>query len=267
MRVIAVLDLMDRVIVRGIGGRRDRYRPIDSPLVEGAAPQAVARAIRQRFGIAEFYLADLDAIEGRPPSWDIYDRLLGEGVALWVDAGLRDRRQAAAMAAFEMQSQELPVGSTPTQFRSAAADRRPDGVIAGLETVGNPQTLAAMIEEVGQDRLVFSLDLLGGAPLASRGWPASGAWDIAQHAFRAGVRRFIVLDLARVGMGQGTGTGELCRRLRGLDNSIEIVAGGGVRGVEDLGSLADAGCNAALVASALHDGRLTPEGVRSLGPR
>jgi phosphoribosylformimino-5-aminoimidazole carboxamide ribotide isomerase len=46
-----------------------------------------------------------------------------------------------------------------------------------------------------------------------------------------------------------------------------IVAGGGVRGVPDLEALANAGCDAALVASALHDGRLTPHDIRRIEKR
>jgi phosphoribosylformimino-5-aminoimidazole carboxamide ribotide isomerase len=38
---------------------------------------------------------------------------------------------------------------------------------------------------------------------------------------------------------------------------LEIISGGGVRGPRDLQALAAAGADAALVASALHDGRLS----------
>ncbi len=85
---------------------------------------------------------------------------------------------------------------------------------------------------------------------------ALSAQQIALTAFRGGVRRMIVLDLARVGMGEGVGTEQLCRSLACRLPELEIIAGGGVRGPGDLDSLARAGCDAALVASALHDGRL-----------
>jgi phosphoribosylformimino-5-aminoimidazole carboxamide ribotide isomerase len=65
-----------------------------------------------------------------------------------------------------------------------------------------------------------------------------------------------VLDLARVGMGEGVGTEPVCRSLRCIDPKLQIISGGGVRGLGDLESLAQAGCDAALVASALHDGRV-----------
>jgi phosphoribosylformimino-5-aminoimidazole carboxamide ribotide isomerase len=42
---------------------------------------------------------------------------------------------------------------------------------------------------------------------------------------------------------------------------VTLVAGGGVRGADDLARLADAGCDGALVATALHDGRLSAADV------
>jgi len=41
--------------------------------------------------------------------------------------------------------------------------------------------------------------------------------------------------------------------------------GGGVRGAEDLRSVAASGCDAVLVASALHDGRLTAADLAAVG--
>ena len=43
--------------------------------------------------------------------------------------------------------------------------------------------------------------------------------------------------------------------------AVTLLAGGGVRGIEDLARLADAGCDGALVATAVHDGRLSSSHV------
>ena len=72
MRVIPVLDIKDGLVVRGIGGRRDEYRPIASKLTASCQPVDVARAFRDLLGLEEIYLADLDAIAGARPAWDIY---------------------------------------------------------------------------------------------------------------------------------------------------------------------------------------------------
>jgi phosphoribosylformimino-5-aminoimidazole carboxamide ribotide isomerase len=64
-----------------------------------------------------------------------------------------------------------------------------------------------------------------------------------------------VLDLARVGAGDGLDT-HLIARVRNAAPGVSLLAGGGVRGLDDLMRLADAGCDGALVATALHNGRL-----------
>jgi phosphoribosylformimino-5-aminoimidazole carboxamide ribotide isomerase len=246
VQVVPVMDLMRGEVVRGVGGRRHEYRPITSVLSADARPATVAAALA-RAGFRQAYLADLDAIGGAPPAWTTYAEILRSGLDLWVDAGLSTVEQAGEMAAF-------------------AAERRPlSAIVAGLESLADPQSLADMVKLVGPGRLVFSLDLKAGEPLVgSAAWRGLDARQIANLALRAGVRRMILLDLAQVGMGQGVSTAPLCRALGSLGAQVQILAGGGVRSLADLRVLAAAGCDAALVASALHDGRLSPGDCESL---
>src|SRR5262249_2853306 len=135
-------------------------------------------------------------------------------------------------------------------------------IVAGLETLSSDAMLEELISLVGPDRLVFSLDLLEGRPLLNTkiaAWQSLDPLAIAQRAIEVGVTRMIVLDLAQVGTGGGTSTNDLCRQLKRLRPNLEITSGGGVRGPADLELLAEAGCDFALVASALHDGRITPQ--------
>ena len=83
---------------------------------------------------------------------------------------------------------------------------------------------------------------------------------MAERAAQAGAGAVIVLDLARVGTGTGLDLA-LIGRVRDAVPGVTLLAGGGVRGPEDLARLADAGCDGALVATALHDGRLGPEDI------
>ncbi|HVW36962.1 MAG TPA: HisA/HisF-related TIM barrel protein [Pirellulales bacterium] len=240
MQIIPVIDLMGGLVVRGVAGRRHEYRPIESRLCDDATPAAVGAALRARFGFRQAYVADLDAIAGADPAWSVYEELGRSGYSLRLDAGAATADQARRIAEFR-----------GGQLFSA--------VVVGLESLASPTALAEMLASVGAERLVFSLDLKAQTPLtAAADWQGLDALAIAGEALRLGVRRFIVLDLAQVGMSAGVGTEPLCRQLRALDAEIEIVAGGGVRGLGDLDSLAAAGCDGALVASALHDGRLTP---------
>ncbi len=74
-------------------------------------------------------------------------------------------------------------------------------------------------------------------------------------AIEAGLRQLIALDLARVGTGQGLGTLPLLAALCMLPRDIELIAGGGITGPEDLRAPRDLGVDATLVGSVLPDGR------------
>jgi phosphoribosylformimino-5-aminoimidazole carboxamide ribotide isomerase len=185
------------------------------------------------------YVADLDALAGGEPDCPVYAALRAEGFRLWVDAGLRDAAAARRLAQSGVET-----------------------VVAGLETVAGPAALAETVSDLGS-RLVFSLDLKEGIPLARECWEGD-AWSVAAEAVRWGVRRVLVLDLARVGAAAGPGAPDLCARLAAAFPEVEVSAGGGVRGRADLERLRECGVRAVLVASALHDGTLRPGDLADL---
>jgi phosphoribosylformimino-5-aminoimidazole carboxamide ribotide isomerase len=237
--ILPVLDLLGGQVVRGVAGRRDEYRPIASTLVPSAEPLDIARALRSRFGFTEFYVADLDAIVHGQPDWTTLQQLTEAGFSLWIDAGLSESHDGRL--------QDL-MGLSP------------GGIIIGLESVAGPDALAAIVAQVGAERAVFSLDLKAGAPLGRLdAWQNGSAWEIARTAIeRNGLRRMIVLDLARVGVGSGVGTEELCAKIKQTWPHVQLTAGGGVRSLEDVQRLQGFGVDRVLVASALHDGRIPP---------
>lgn len=241
MRILPVLDVQGGVVVRGVGGRRQEYRPLVSRLTPSCRPLDVAAAFRTHFGLSELYVADLDAIGGAAPALPLYAGLRSRGFRPWVDAGIRTAASGAAVAAAGV-----------------------EGLVVGLETVACPGVVADLCRVFG-DRVVFSLDLKDGAPLGDlSAWERGDAAGIAAQAVGLGVRQLIVLDLARVGGDGGTGTEDLCRGLASRHPGVEVVAGGGVRDVTDVRRLRECGAAGVLVASALHDGRITREQVAAL---
>ncbi len=223
---------MGGYVVRGVAGRRWEYRPIVSRLCASTDPVDVARAFRTSCGLSDLYVADLDAIGGGDPALSTYSDLMSDGFRLWIDAGVTNLTRVRRLA-------------------DAGAER----IVVGLETAG-PTVLAEACRAFAE-RIVFSLDLKEGAPLGnSVAWETSEAERIAEKAVGFGVRRLIVLDLAKIGVAAGTGTEDLCVRLTAAHPHLEVIAGGGVRGPEDLHRLRNCGIGTVLVASALHDGRL-----------
>lgn len=236
MKILPVIDLLQGVVVRGIGGRRAEYRPIISALCDDPSPVSVARAFHDKLGCDDCYVADLDAIAGAPPNEHAYDAIVDAGLQPWIDAGTGDLNKAAAIARW--------------------LDRRsPRGrIVVGLESLADLATLRAITVAVGAERTVFSLDLRDGRPLTrDASCAALTPLEIAVVAIEAGIRSLIVLDLAAVGMQGGVPTLDLCRVLRERYPQLELTSGGGVRSRDDLDRLAAAGCDRALVASALHE--------------
>jgi len=244
MRVIPVIDLMNGQVVRGFAGRRSEYRPIQSSIIADARPATVARAFVERFRFDTAYVADLDSILHGRPDLESYRCIAAAGLQLWLDAGLTNAAKAATIL---------------KSYYGGVSPR----LVIGLESLESAEALAG-IRAIAPEPPVFGLDLLNGQPLTRiPAWQELSPLEIAQTVRSLGIRDLIVLDLADVGTNGGTRTLELCRQIRQSAVFDRIIAGGGVRGVADLLALAEAGCDAALVASALHDGRLTAEEVQT----
>jgi phosphoribosylformimino-5-aminoimidazole carboxamide ribotide isomerase len=242
MKVVPTLDLKAGSVVRAVAGQRDVYHPIESRLIEGSDPIAFGRAFADKFGLRHAYVADLDAIDGADPAWDIYVGLIGCGLSLWIDAGLSDQARIEQMVEFADDHSTVR------------------GIIFGLESVPHIDTVVAGLRLAGPQRFIFSLDMKDGRPLArSEDWNGKIAANIARAVIEAGVQQILLIDLATVGMHGGCGTERLCRILHRKYPQVKFYAGGGIRGASDLEWLARHGCSAAVVSSSLHDGWLQPE--------
>jgi phosphoribosylformimino-5-aminoimidazole carboxamide ribotide isomerase len=240
MRLIGVLDLLAGRAVHARGGHRDRYEPVQAVAgmaIESGDAVSLARIYLRDLAVTELYVADLDAIGGRPRQDAVVAAIAALGAPLWLDAGAGST--LAARHALEL----------------AAAV-----VVVGLETLPSYDALAEICRAVDGDRVAFSLDLRDGEPLVSSGVPHEPPHIVAERAVSAGAAAVIVMDLARVGTATGVDM-SLMARVREAVPGVTLVAGGGVRGADDLARLADAGCDGALVATALHDGRLSAADV------
>jgi phosphoribosylformimino-5-aminoimidazole carboxamide ribotide isomerase len=240
MRVIPVVDLKGGVAVHAVRGDRERYRPLASRIVAGADPVEVTRAVREGFGLDELYVADLDAIAGGSGHAEVVAALAGEA-RMMVDAGATD---AAAVARL------LDLGVAR--------------VIVGTESLPGVDAFARLRAELPDAPLVVSVDLRAGRLLSpDPALTGTGAVDALARLADAGASEAIVLDLARVGSGEGPDV-TLVAELRARVPEVELLAGGGVRDADDLHALARAGAAGALVATALHGGAIDPAELRAL---
>lgn len=230
VRIIPVLDLKDGQVVRASGGRRDSYRPIVTPLAASSEPVDVASGLRTLYPFDAFYCADLDAIAGKAPNIAALQALhqMPAPPTLWVDAGIAEGSQLDALLS--------------------------DPLCQAVIGTESQRDTALMTHFAGHARVILSLDFFadgfhGPTELLENTelWPAT----------------VIVMTLERVGSAAGPDL-ERLTAVKSQAGSRQIVAAGGVRNAADAARLSALGINAALVATSLHDGTLTPEQLASL---
>lgn len=233
MEIIPVLDLKGGVVVHARMGLRNSYRPIETPLSPNSRPIDVARGLLSIYPFTSFYVADLDAIEGKGDNDAVLIELRSAfpELALWVDKGVA-----------ELTGAERWLGAGLGHL------------VLGSET----QRTGGLVQHFCQDdRIILSLDYRGDAfvgPSAllnnTDSWPS----------------KVIVMTLARVGSATGPDMDRLTE-IKARASDKRIFAAGGVRNADDLATLAQAGITGALVATSLHNGALTGAQIARLQSR
>ncbi len=254
MRIIGVIDLKDGQAVHARGGRRDEYALVSEAAGTVINGDAVKLAgVYESLGLTDIYVADLDAIGsavGRGP--DPPPRGFGE-VRATTTPNVAVVRRICKLGGHVLV--DGGVARLDHAHRVAAAGAHE--VIVGLETLTSFDLLRDICR---QYPVTFSLDLRNGIPMNGTGRTGLSPEDLAREAVAAGAKAIIVLDVARVGGTAGPDT-EMLKRIRPLVTGAALLAGGGVRGLDDLKLLDRIGCDGALIATALHDGRLTASDV------
>lgn len=226
--IIPVIDLKSGRAVRAAGGERAAYRPLSTPLCPDGEPLTAARGLLGLHPFSRLYIADLDAIEGGPPQHSVMKSIRAAlpQMELWIDAGIHD---AAALSRWR--------------------DRGLGRAVLGSESLSEPRL-------AGSADGILSLDFRGDVFLGSPEllsdadfWPET----------------LIVMTLHSVGGRTGPDLAKLRQILRQAGSRRRVFAAGGVRGLFDLRLLMEAGVAGALIASALHDGRITGAEIASLG--
>lgn len=240
LKVIPVIDILNGRVVHAVKGNRSEYRPLKSSLTQSTDPLDVAKVFKS-LGFCQLYVADLDAIIECASNFSALKQIAREtGLELMVDAGVTSLDRAEAL--FEAGISKL---------------------IIGTETLQNKQFVRESIRRFGAERVILSLDLKEGKVLLCPGFVGSTEPQELLGEFRTmGLTQVIVLDLSRVGSGVGVNL-ELIKKAIGL--GLDVYAGGGVRDIADLSKLKEAGIRGALVATALHTGKIDVSTLKQAG--
>ncbi len=234
MQLIPVIDLLDGHAVHAIKGDRARYQPVKSVLCKTSDPLDLARAFRDRLGLSEIYIADLNAIQTSGAD-----------------------RHAAAIAALARQEKMdiiLDAGISDVSTAQRWMDHGVRKVVVGSETLSGWDALHGIPLKIGQDNLVFSLDFRTGKIISRCPSLAKlETMEALEQLQRTGWKDILLLDLNRVGSSEGADRA-LAVTARGHFPGMRFFVGGGVANPEELEELKYAGIAGVLLATALHTG-------------
>ena len=238
MKLIPVIDILNGIVVHAVRGKRGEYQPLKSILTQSIEPLEVANAFKT-LGFSELYIADLDAITKDRVNFQVLKHIADETeLKLMVDAGVTDLKRAEKL---------LDIGVSK--------------VVIGTETLQNKSFVGEAVRVFKSDQVIVSLDLRGDKVLVKLGF--TGCADpmcLLSEFFGMGVSSVIVLDLARVGSGEGVNVDFLKKARK--EQALDIYVGGGVRNIKDLVEIKDLGLSGVLVATALHSGRISVEELK-----
>lgn len=241
MKIIPVIDVLGGIAVHAIRGRRKEYQPLKSVLCDSADPVDVATSLKA-LGFGNLYVADLNAITGGQPDFSLFKRIADKtGLNLMIDAGITSLERA-----------EKVLKNHVSQ------------VIIGTETLSRTSFVAEAVESFGSEKIIVSLDLMGNKILS--GFKLGMLADpmrFLQKLEKGGVSQIIVLDLAKVGSYEGVNI-DFLREVLGKITA-KVIVGGGVRDVKDLSELKHLDVFGVLVATALHMGKISSEGLKQAG--
>jgi phosphoribosylformimino-5-aminoimidazole carboxamide ribotide isomerase len=233
-KIIPVLDILNGVVVRGVAGEREKYKPVSGKIAKSSDPLTIASAFHTLFSFDEIYIADLDAIMQKGDNLGKIKEIKEKtGMRILLDHGVRSLDDIEQLIQNGIES-----------------------VVAATETMKNFNAISEAIKRY-PEHIVGSLDLKKGLLVSTNPEIAkTNPIEMVKKLEENGLSRLIVLEMSLVGTSVGPIHNvliEVCEKTK-----MSIIAGGGVRYQQDLVDLHKIGVEEALVATALHKGNIKP---------
>ena len=221
MQIIPVIDLKDGLVVHAVRGDRSQYQAIDqnSLITNSSEADVVIANLLKIKDFKSIYIADLNAICGLGNHRVLINQLLSAYPE--IEFWIDDGSELA-------DCQSYPARNYKT--------------VIGTESQNQP------VNQLDAD-LILSLDFKQDQAAGHGDWFKSNQfWP----------KRIIVMTLNRVGSQLGPDFEKLTDLRQNYPDKT-IIAAGGIRDLADLQQLKQLGIDAVLIASALHNGRLTAD--------
>ncbi|WP_428354136.1 HisA/HisF-related TIM barrel protein [Methyloprofundus sp.] len=229
MQIIPVIDIKSGLVVLAQQGQRNRYQPLSTLLCQSSQIDDVINAYLNLYAFSHFYIADLDALMQTGNNHGLINLLFSRYPNL---SFIIDNGSAKPVYTPLNTDQLIPVIATEsiTEQDLSILKQQTDNFILSLD-------FSAGDTQMGEQRIYQFSNL----------WPD----------------RIILMTLGLVGKNSGPDLVKLAHYHKNYPQH-QFIAAGGIRHVEDLLQLKKMGIETALVASALHNGKLSCDDIRQL---
>jgi len=234
IELIPAIDIIDGKCVRLVQGQYQQKK------IYAEQPLQVARQLAG-LGIRRLHLVDLDGAKaGKVVNLDIL-RSIAENTALIIDFG---------------------GGIKSDEDIESIFDAGADMITAGSIAVRDRAKVEKWLLQYGPEKIILGADTRDGK-ISINAWQEDtslGIFEFVQGYMELGITRLICTDIARDGMLGGTAL-DMYKALKDRFPTLEIIASGGVSGMEDIRELDQAGIDGVIFGKAFYEGNITSQEI------
>ena len=233
LEIIPVVDILSGIVVQAKAGERKNYRPIESSLCKSKDPIKIISALYNKTNSNVFYIADLDAIEGKRAQTNLINEILQEFpfLTIWLDGGFKKKENVKSLF-----SQNIQI------FSSVKKNINNITPVFGTESISSYSEAKRIFTTIPNS--ILSIDKKNDIYL-----------DNAKIRFNSKLwpQRIILMSLSSVGLKNGPDLKWL-KQMKKTYPDFSFYGAGGINSINDCESVFSSGACGWLCASALHQG-------------
>lgn len=227
IEVIPAIDIINGKCVRLTQGDYSRQK------IYNEHPLEVARQFEDA-GLKRLHLVDLDgAKQGAVQNWKVLETLAGK-TGLVIDFGGGISADKDLQIVFDSGASFATVGSI---------------------AVKNEKLFLEWLLNYGAERFLLGADVRG-EKISIGGWQENTEiwiYDFMEKYIRSGIKQIFCTDITLDGAMQGPSL-ELYKNIVQKFPDLNFIASGGIRSLDDISELEEAGCRGAIVGKAIYEG-------------
>ena len=228
MRIIPAIDIIDGKCVRLSKG------DYNSKKIYNENPVEVAKKF-ECFGIQYLHLVDLDGAKSKHiVNQKVLEKIAKE-TSLQIDFGGGLKTLEDIQIAFDSGAKQITIGSIAVQ---------------------DPEFCFELIKKFGAENIILGADC-DNRKIKTSGWLEESDQDVIDFILRYqenGVQHVICTDISKDGMLEGPST-DLYQDILS-QASVQLVASGGISGIEDVYTMKEIGCAGTIIGKAIYEGKI-----------